>query len=99
MFTTDTQDKNEKARLDAMRKVKVMLNRKALSTDYLKDLMKVIEIDGLSGYELRFINNLKPSDYPKLMEQIDEYYINRIIETCNHVDEGEESIILAEELK
>ena len=99
LFTTDTQDKNEKARLDAMRKVKVMLNRKALSTDYLKDLMKVIEIDGLSGYELRFINNLKPSDYPKLMEQIDEYYINRIIETCNHVDEGEESIILAEELK
>ena len=94
LFTTDTQDKNEKARLDAMRKVKVMLNRKALSTDYLKDLMKVIEIDGLSGYELRL-----PSDYPKLMEQIDEYYINRIIETCNHVDEGEESIILAEELK
>ena len=99
LFTSDTQDKNEKARLDAMRKVKVMLNRKALPTDYLKDLMKVIEIDGLSGYELRFINNLKPSDYPKLLEQIDEYYINRIIETCNHVDEGEESIILAEELK
>ena len=36
---------------------------------------------------------------PPLPEQIDEYYINRIIETCNHVDDGEESIILAEELK
>jgi hypothetical protein len=82
-----------------MRKVKVMLNRKALPTDYLKDLMKVIEKDGLSGYELRYINNLKPADYPKLLEQIDEYYVSRIIETCNHVDDGEETIILAEELK
>ena len=74
------------------RRVKVMLNRKALqTTDYLKDLMKVIQIDGLSGYELRFINKLKPADYKKLPDQIDEYYINRIIETCNHVDDGEGS--------
>ena len=98
LFSNDVQDKNEKNRLEAMRKVKVMLNRKALPTDYLKDLMKVIEKDGLSGYELRYINNLKPADYPKLLEQIDEYYVSRIIETCNHVDDGEESIILAEEL-
>ena len=61
--------------------------------------MKVIQNDGLPSYELRFINKLKPADYKKLPEQIDEYYINRIIETCNHVDDGEESIILAEELK
>ena len=99
LFSSDVQDKNEKSRLDAMRKVKVMLNHKALPKDYLKDLMMVIEKDGLSGYELRFINSLRPADYPKLPEQIDEYYISRIIETCNHVDEGEESIILAEELK
>ena len=99
LFSSDVKDKNEKIRLEAMQKVKVMLNRKALPTDYLKDLMKVIQNDGLSGYELRFINQLKPADYHKLPDQIDEYYINRIIETCNHVDDGEESIILAEELK
>jgi hypothetical protein len=99
LFSSDVKDKNEKIRLEAMQKVKVMLNRKALPTDYLKDLMKVIQSDGLSGYELRYINKLKPADYKKLPEQIDEYYINRIIETCNHVDDGEESIILAEELK
>ena len=99
LFSSDVKDKNEKIRLEAMQKVKVMLNRKALPTDYLKDLMKVIQNDGLSGYELRFINQLKPADYNKLPDQIDEYYINRIIETCNHVDDGEESIILAEELK
>ena len=99
LFSSEVQDKNEKTRLEAMQKVKVMLNKKALPSDYLKDLMKVIQSDGLSGYELRFINKLKPSEYPSLLEQIDEYYINRIIETCNHVDDGEESIILAEELK
>ena len=99
LFSSDVQDKNEKARLEAMQKVKVMLNRKALPADYLKDLMKVIQSDGLSGYELRFINKLKPADYNKLPDQIDEYYINRIIETCIRVDDGEESIILAEELK
>ena len=85
LFSSDVQDKNEKARLEAMQKVKVMLTRKALPADYLKDLMKVIQSDGLSGYELRYINKLKPSDYKKLPDQIDEYYINRIIETCNHV--------------
>lgn len=99
LFSSDVKDKNEKARLEAMQKVKVMLNRKALPTDYLKDLMKVIQNDVLSGYELRFINKLKPADYNKLPDQIDEYYINRIIETYNHVDDGEESIILAEELR
>ena len=99
LFSSDVKDKNEKIRLDAMQKVKVMLNRKALPADYLKDLMKVIQSDGLSGYELRYINKLKPADYKKLPDQIDEYYINRIIETCNHVDDGEESIILAEELR
>ena len=99
LFSSDVKDKNEKIRLEAMQKVKVMLNRKALPADYLKDLMKVIQNDGLSGYELRFINQLKPAYYQKLPDQIDEYYINRIIETCNHVDDGEESIILAEELK
>ncbi len=99
LFGNEAQDKNEKIRLEAMQKVKVMLSKKALPTDYLKDLMKAIQSDGLSGFELRFINKLKPSEYTKLPEQIDKYYINRIIETCNHVDDGEESIILAEELR
>ena len=99
LFSSDVKDKNERIRLEAMQKIKVMLNCKSLPVDYLKDLMKVIQSDGLSGYELRFINQLKPSDYHKLPNQIDEYYINRIIETCNHVDDGEEAIILAEELR
>ena len=99
LFSSDVKDKNEKNRLEAMQKIKVILNRKALPADYLKDLMKVIQSDGLSGFELRYINNLKPANYHKLPDQIDQFYINRIIGTYNHVDDGEESIILAEDLK
>lgn len=99
LFQSNSQDKNEKQRIEAMQKIKVMITKKALPADYLKDLKKVIENDGLAGYELRFINKLKPSEYSKLPEQIDNYYIARIIETYNHVDDGEESIILAEELQ
>ena len=99
LFQSDSQDKNEKQRIEALQKIKVMMTKKALPADYLKDLKKVIENDGLVGYELRFINKLKPSEYAKLPEQIDNYYISRIIETYNHVDDGEESIILAEELQ
>ena len=99
LFQSGSRDKNEKQRIEALQKIKVMMTKKALPADYLKDLKKVIENDGLAGYELRFINKLKPSEYAKLPEQIDNYYISRIIETYNHVDDGEESIILAEELQ
>lgn len=98
LFSNDVKDKNDKLRLEAMQKIKVIQNHKALPADYLKDLMLVIRNDGLSGYELRFINKLKPKEYHKLPEKIEENYINRIIQTVNHVDDGEESIILAEEL-
>lgn len=99
LFQSEIQDKNEKQRIEALQKVKVMMTKQALPADYLKDLKKVIENDGLSGYELRFINKLKPAEYSKLPEQIDNYYIARIIETYNHVDDAEESLILAEELQ
>jgi hypothetical protein len=99
LFQSGSRDKNEKQRIEALQKIKVMMTKKALPADYLKDLKKVIENDGLVGYELRFINKLKPSEYSKLPEQIDNYYISRIIETYNHVDDGEESLILAEELQ
>ena len=99
LFQSESRDKNEKQRIEALQKVKVMITKKVLPTDYLKDLKNVIENDGLAGYELRYINKLKPSEYAKLPDQIDNYYISRIIETYNHVDDGEESIILAEELQ
>ena len=59
--------------------------------------MKVVESDGLSGFELRYINQLTAKDYQNLPKEIDQSYINRVISTVNCVDDGDEVLILAEE--
>jgi ERCC4-related helicase len=99
LFTNDVQDKKEKERLNALNKVKAILAQKTVNVDYLKDLITVINSDALSGYENRFINQLKPKDYSKLPEVIAQDYLGRIITTKNKVSEGEESVILTEEIQ
>lgn len=98
LFRGSVADKNEKERLNAMAKIKLIRQSKSVDSDYLEDLMRVVESDGLSGFELRYINQLIAKDYSKLPKEIDQSYINRIITTTNSVDDGDEVLILAEEL-
>lgn len=70
-----------------------------LPKDYLSDLVQVIKMDALSGYEIRYINQLILKDADKLIKQISPEYLARIINTQNRVDEGEETLILSEELQ
>lgn len=98
LFKGLQQDRNEKERLNAMAKIKLIKQSGTLSPDYLKDLMKVIESDGLSGFELRYINQLTAKDYTKLTKDIEQSYLDRMISRANKVDEGDEVLILAEEL-
>ncbi len=98
LFHSTTVDKNEKERLNAMAKIKVIKLAKCVDADYIEDLMRVIESDGLSGFELRYINQLTPKEYEKLPKEIDQNYINRVIGTMNSVNDGDEVLILAEEL-
>lgn len=97
LFRGTVADKNEKERLNAMAKVKLIKQTKSVDADYMEDLMRAIEKDGLSGYELRYINQLTPKEYGSLTKDIDQDYINRIISTANSVDDGDEVLILAEE--
>lgn len=97
LFRGTAADKNEKERLNAMAKVKLIKQTKSVDADYMEDLMRAIEKDGLSGYELRYINQLTPKEYGSLTKEIDQDYINRIISTANSVDDGDEVLILAEE--
>lgn len=97
LFRGTTADKNEKERLNALAKVKLVKQSKCVDSDYLEDLVRVIESDGLSGYELRYINKLTPKEFANLPKEIDQSYLNRIITTSNSVDDGEEVLILAEE--
>ena len=98
LFMGSNIDQREKERLKAMQRVKLIKQSNKVSPDYLKDLMKVVEGDGLSGYEIRYINNLTSSKYNQIPKNIEQDYLNRIISKANNVDEGEETLIISEEL-
>lgn len=99
LFSSDVKDRNEKDILNAVSKIKVFQKSKLLSDDYLFDLMAVVKADALSGYEIRFINQLALKDVTKLPEKITAEYLARIIITQNKVDDSEETLILSEELQ
>lgn len=99
LFSSDVKDRNEKELINALAKIKVLMSKQALSKDYLEDLAQVVRADALSGYEIRFINQLMPKDAPKLPLKISAEYLARIIGYQNKVDDGEETLILSEELQ
>lgn len=99
LFSSDVKDRNEKDILNAVSKIKVLQKSKLLSADYLFDLMAVVKADALSGYEIRFINQLALKDATKLPQKITAEYLARIIITQNKVDDSEETLILSEELQ
>lgn len=99
LFRSDVTARNEKDLINALAKVKVLIKNQLLSQDYLADLAQVIKADALSGYEIRFINQLAPKDAEKLPLKISAEYLARLINSQNKVDDGEETLILSEELQ
>ncbi len=99
LFSNDVKDRNEKDILNAVAKIKVLQKNKLLSSDYLHDLMLVVKADALSGFEIRYINQLALKDITKLPQKISPEYLARIIVTQNRVDDSEETLILSEELQ
>ena len=99
LFSSDVTERNEKELINALAKVKVLMKNQLLPKDYLSDLAQVIKADALSGYEIRYINQLAPKDAGKLPLRISAEYLARMINSQNKVDEGEETLILSEELQ
>ena len=99
LFSSDVTERNEKELINALAKVKVLMKNQLLSKDYLSDLAQVLKTDALSGYEIRYINQLAPKDAEKLPLKISAEYLARMINSQNKVDEGEETLILSEELQ
>lgn len=75
------------------------MKTKALPKDYLNDLLMTLQNDGLTGEEVRFINKQTSKTTDKVMEKITQDYLNRIVDKMNKVEEGDEILILAEQLK
>ena len=99
LFSSDVREQNEKEQINAYRKIGSFANNQILTQDYLEDLVQVVEADALSGYEIRFINQLAPKDAAQLPLKISAEYLARIISSQNKVDDGEETLILSEELQ
>ena len=99
LYRSIAKDENEKSRLEAVDKIKLWGKTKALPKDYLNDLLLIIQNDGLTGEEIRFINKQTSKTANKVTEKITQDYLNRIVEKMNKVTEGDETLILAEQLK
>ena len=99
LFSGDVTERNEKDLINALAKIKILMKNQLLPKDYLSDLIQVIKADALSGYEIRYINQLAPKDAAKLPLQISTEYLARIINSQNKVDDNEETLILSEELQ
>lgn len=99
LFSSDVSERNEKELLNALAKVKVFIKNRLLSKDYLEDLRQCIKADALSGYEIRYINQLAVKDAVELSKKISADYLTRIIIAQNKADESKETLILSEELQ
>jgi superfamily II DNA or RNA helicase len=98
LFRSETSKNNSDALRDAFKKAKGIYEFNILSKDYLDDLCAAIRNDALSGYEIRYINQLHKKDYAKLPTEITHEYIIRQLDTASKISEGEESLILTEEI-
>jgi hypothetical protein len=99
LYRSIAKDENEKSRLEAVDKLKLWGKTKVLPKDYLTDMLLIIQNDGLTGEEVRFINKQTSKTANKVMEKITQDYLNRIVEKMNKVEEGDETLILAEQIK
>ena len=98
LYSHISLDENEKSRYEAVDKITLWAKNKILSKDYTEDLLLVIKNDGLTGEEIRFINKQTLKSVDKIKEKITLDYLNRIVEKMNRVEEGDEVLILSEQL-
>lgn len=99
LFKDNTDGENERSRREAYSIIKAWQKSRILPSDYLEDLLLLMRSDGLTGEEIRFINKLTPNAAETLPKKITPDYIKRCIMKMNAVDEGEETLILAEEIQ
>ncbi len=99
LFTHIAESEKDKAKRDAIDKVRIIIQANVCDRDYLEDLKMAIEHDSLSGYSLRAINRLKQSEFSLLPDIISKSYINAALRDYDSVSLGAETLIIAEELQ
>ena len=82
----------------AIDNLKLIRESNILDKTYVDDLLIVAKADGLSGYEVRYLTNIKKNEIIGLPKMISHAYLLRKLETMASVEAGEESLILTEQI-
>ncbi len=98
LFETEHEGTAEQNKRDALDKIRLIKQSKACDRDYLEDLSTAIQIDAISGYDLRLINRVKPADYKHLPTVISPEYIYKILQLYDRIGNAPRTLILAEEI-
>lgn len=99
LFTHEAESEKDKAKRDALDKVRLIVQSGIGDRDYLEDLMTAIQHDSISGYSLRTINRLKKSEYGTLPDIISREYVTAALKAYDNVSLGAETLIIAEEMQ
>ncbi len=93
-------DKGKKQAVDKLISIKKKIKGQ---DEYINDLIYIIEkLDGLPRNSLKMIRDMRlsylDSDLKNLKKLVSESYIKKIIIKASHIDEGEEKLIISEEV-
>src|SRR5574344_2046921 len=98
LFLSESEGDTEQTKRKALDKIRLIMQMKACSIDYLEDLKMAVEHDAISGYALRQINRLKTADYSTLPDMISHEYLQKVLHTYDNISHGVETMIHAEEI-
>ncbi len=99
LFLKHSHFQSEKLKNEAIQKIKLVIrNKHFVQVDYLKDILAVIELDGIPKHYLRLIIKMKVTDFDQLPDEITPRYISTILTKAAQVDAGAETLIISEEL-
>lgn len=103
LFKKKTEVQKDKGIREAIAKLEVLINLLPEYKDYLQDVKYVIEkLDALPFGSAKLIRAISErnleADVKEMKEEIPHDYIIEIIKKAKQIEEGEESLILSEEL-
>lgn len=98
LFSGVDKQRRDLRLLEALSKIKLIRESNILDKAYIDDLLTVAQADGLSGYEVRHLTNIKKNEIVELPKVISHTYLLRKLETMASVEAGEESLILTEQI-
>lgn len=103
LFTRKTDVPKSRSTAQAITQIEYLLKNSSKNQDYLKNLLTVAkDLDGLSSGHIKQIKNIGVDDHSRAISELKKIvkpsYIQAIIRASQKVEEGDEKLILAQEI-